>query len=427
MARVLIVSFSFAPSPDAGARRTVGLYKYLPASGWQPTILTASRERDADARVWPSDYVHSVASLKAMVGLAPDRGSEEQLRRRLPGWFVDVLRIPMRVVSEFAAYPDFENGWLNPALAVGRQLLAGGRFDAILSTSPPATSHLIGERLARASGLPWIADLRDLWSQGYAYPWSFLRRLVERRLEQRVLRSARALVSVSQPLADALGSLHPGKRTVAIVSGFDPEELTAGFERLTSRFTITYTGTIYPGKQDPTPVLEALRTTIQSGRIQPSDVRLRFYCRPPTESLLHQLCRSPELDEVVEIHGVCSREEAIGSQRESQLLLLLDWNDTRQPGVYTAKFFEYLAARRPILAFGPGASVIESALAATGAGSYATSQAGLEELLLAYYAEYAQTGRIQGRGDTAALEPYSQRRMAHEFGRLLDSVTSPQS
>lgn len=423
--RVLIISFSFSPRPDAGARRPVGLCRHLPRHGWEPTVLTATNDRDPqlEAFVVRSGYANAIGPLKSRWGLSQDKSFDEQMRPLLPEWMFRISRVARNSLAEFLAYPDYERGWLEPAVRVGTDLLKRESFHAVLTTSPPVTAHLIGQRLARLSGLPWVADLRDLWSQGYAYPWSALRRLVERRLEQRVLRSASALVSVSQPLADALASIHPGKRTVAIVSGFDPDELAKEPTQLTSRFTLTYTGTIYPRKQNPAPLLEALRTALAKGRIPASDVCLRFYGRPPTEALLRQLCRGRGLEDVVEFHGLCSREEVVERQRESQLLLLLDWLDPGQPGVYTAKLFEYLAARRPILAFGPGGTVVESVLKATGAGSYETCQAGLEERLLAYYGEFAHAGAVQPPCDAAVLEPYSQRRMAHEFGRLLDSVT----
>jgi glycosyltransferase involved in cell wall biosynthesis len=273
--------------------------------------------------------------------------------------------------------------------------------------------------VAHRSGLPWIADLRDLWSDdrnSLAPGW---RRRLDRRLELRTFRGASALVTVSEPLARALRGLHPALPVRTILNGFDPEEVGLA-DRLTSDFTLTHTGTFYQGRRDPTLLFEALARMLADGRLPRARVRVRLYARH--ESWVAALVRRHGLDDLVELREWTARREALRAQQESQVLLLLHWGGPREEGVFTGKVFEYLAARRPVLMIGGGTGVLSDLLDRTGAGVHVTDRAGLERQLEAWWREFAATGSVAWRGREELVEPFSHRRMAREFAALLDEV-----
>ena len=89
-----------------------------------------------------------------------------------------------------------------------REILRKENIAAVISSSPPVTSHLIGGELKAEHEIPWIADIRDLWSQNHNYRYSPLRRALDRRLELKTLSKADALVTVSEPWAEKLRNLH---------------------------------------------------------------------------------------------------------------------------------------------------------------------------------------------------------------------------
>lgn len=324
------------------------------------------------------------------------------------------------LVRSAVAYPDDQKDWYKFAVEAGRDLVHEEGIDAIISSSSPVTSHLIAKQLKKECTLPWIADLRDLWTQNHYYPYGDLRRSFERRLEITTLGAADGLVTVSEPLARSLRELHPRASVFSIPNGFDDDEVRCS--PLTDQFTITYTGVLYQGMRDPEPFLIALRNLISAGTMDPRVTRIRFL-GPPQEWLEQEIQRY-NLSGVVHQHGVLSRDNALEMQRESQVLLLLNWNHPAEAGVYTGKVFEYLAARRPIIAVGGPRSVVTELMQETGAGVHASSVEEIERALLGYYSEHESSGRVGYGGSPEQLSRYSHSEMARRFARVLDEVTS---
>ena len=114
-------------------------------------------------------------------------------------------------------------------------------------------------------------------------------------------------------------------------------------------------------------------------------------------------------------------------QRESQVLLVLPWNDPRETGHHSAKLFEYFAAERPILAVGGSRGVLTETLEETHAGVHALSKEQLREFLLNAYAEYKKSGHVSYSGDRRAIEQYSHPEMARSYAQLLDGIVQPQT
>ncbi len=348
------------------------------------------------------------------------------LERDSYGAIARLLRTFRRLVSEVKPNPEPESGWRRPATAEGVRQLGTRHFDAIVSTSPPATAHLVARDLKELTGLPWIADFRDLWSDNYSYAWSKLRRAVDRRIERKTLHGATALSSVSEPLAHSLRS-HLPPRSWSIANGFSLDELAPSEPHVTDRFTITYTGSLYPGKRDPKPSLEALSGLVAEGAIAPKDLELRFFGRNVNEPTLGASISAYGLSESVTLGGLIPRHEALERQRESQILLALDWMDTHEPGVYTGKIFEYLAAQRPILSTGLGGSVVERLLGETSAGQHCTTLAAVKDFLLKSYGEFRRSGQVAYHGDLEAIQRYSHTSMAARFAALLSKVVLGQT
>jgi len=129
------------------------------------------------------------------------------------------------------------------------------------------------------------------------------------------------------------------------------------------------------------------------------------------------------LKDVVTCHGHVPRSVALQAQREAQLLLLPRWNDPQEAGVYTGKVFDYLGARRPIIALGGPPGVVPDLLRETKAGIHVTSKAQLRTFLLEAYAEFQRSGCIPYPGDETAINGYTHQEMARKFARVFDTVT----
>ena len=424
MKKVLVIAYYFPPRPAVASLRPSGLARYLPEFGWEAVILTAALpgKPDPHFEVIETQYHDSLGFGKKLFGLDSQRPLITQVRNKLK---IKSERSPLdfilATVGGIIAYPDPQKGWRRFAIEAGGDILRQQNIKAMISTSPPATSHIIAKRLKDEFKIPWVADFRDLWTQNHYYLYGPLRKVVERRLELNTLSTADALVAVSQPWADDLRSLHRQKPVHSIPNGFDPAEINTASGNLTDKFTITYTGNLYPGKQSPEPLFAALRDLITEGSIDAGDIEVRFY--GPQAGWIDKQSQRYGLADIVRQFGTVPREVALKKQRESQLLLLLKWNDAQQRGNYPAKIFEYLAARRPILAVGGYPDVVDRLLDETKAGVSGQTGEEIKALLLRLYQEYKSTGIVSYSGDEAETSKYSHREMAKKFASILDIIT----
>ncbi|UCG82012.1 MAG: glycosyltransferase, partial [Dehalococcoidia bacterium] len=410
MKRVLIITYYFPPRPAVGSLRPSGLAKYLPEFGWETTILTSRLPGGPSSgfEVIETDYVDAFGFWKDLLGLDAGQNLLTQMAQLRKKFHIkserSVLDFLVTRLGEITAYPDPQKRWRPFAIKAGHEFLQHESVDAIISTSSPATSHIIARELKEKHGIPWGADFRDLWTQNHYYPYSPLRRAIERRLEKKTLREADALVTVCEPAADKLRELHTGKPIHIVTNGFDPDEVNYPESDLTSKFTITYTGNLYPGKQSAEPLFAALSDSIARGTIDASDTEVRFF--GAEAGWIDKQARQYGLTDVVRQYGIVPREIALEKQRESQLLLFIQWPDPAE-GYYSAKIFEYLAARRPILAIGGYDDVASKLLNETKAGIQAATTQGLRITLEELYNEFKVAGRVGYKGDEDAISRYS--------------------
>lgn len=321
--------------------------------------------------------------------------------------------------AEIFCYPDSISSWRKPAVQLGRSIVERNSCDAIISSSGPPTCNLIANDLKEEYNLPWIADFRDLWTQNHNYRFSKFRRFFERRLEIGTLSQADALTTVSEPLTGNLKYLYPNKSIFSIPNGFDPDQRNPGVP-LAKKFTITYTGYIYPGRQDPDPLFQALSSLISKGYLDPRDLSVDFYGYK--YDWLDDNVKRFGLDDVVRINGSITREDAIEVQRRSHLLLLLTWNNKEERGIYTGKLFDYLAASRPILSVGMYGGVVEDLLKATGAGLQSKTEQDTEQIITYAYNEYKSKNTVSYNGISSEIDKYSHIEMARKFAAILDDL-----
>lgn len=428
MKKVLIIGFMW-PYHNRGSGRVPGLAKYLPEFGWEPIVVTAplNVKPDVQFRIIETGYKSALDFWLRLCRLqnSASTSAREQVMQRLGAKSKSSIR---RSLVDFAStrlleiidYPDLEKHWQPSALKACAQLWQKEEINAIISSSPPVTSHLIAKKLKENYEIPWIADFPHLWSQNNSYTYSSIRRMVDRRLELKTLAKTDALTTTSEPLGEKMRRLHREKTIYAITHGFDPDTSNTRPDKLTDRFTITYTGGFGPVLREPAMLFAALQKLLSKSAIERDRVEVRFYGQ--TESWIDNEVEKYGLTGIVKQYGPVPMSVAHAKQRESHLLFNPKWDDPQEPGIHSMKILEYLAARRPILATGKYKDVVDELLAQTGAGVCASSVEDVEQALERAYQEYKLKGEVAWHGEESKINNYSHREMAKKFAHILDHL-----
>lgn len=346
--RALLIAYHFPPLGGVASLRLLRFARLLPEHGWDTCVLTASRGdfvRDPSLD-FPEQRVRRAFNFElsrtARGALRLDPGAAEKLPARSP------LARARDLARRWLYRPDAQVGWYPFALSAARALLRDTRCDAIISTAYPMTAHLVARRLQRETGLPWVADFRDLWSD-----WSTdrgLRLRLDQALERDVLARASAVTTVSPTYAEVLRG-RGARRALVLTNAFD-EELFDGPAPAPEPATCAYLGTYYPGYQDHLDTaLRGLGRLRASGRVP--GLRLRFIGAEPRG--LDPLLRELGLDACAESTGFLPHRAAASELRRASVAFFAGPEAAEPPalrGNVAGKVFEYLAARRPILLVG---------------------------------------------------------------------------
>ena len=334
MNAVLMVAYHFPPLVgSSGIQRTLRFAQQLPQRGWQPIVLT----------VHPRAYERIAACTAAPESFPVIRAQAWDAARHLSvaGRYPRVL-----------AQPDRWSSWRWDATLRGLAAIRRHRPTAIWSTFPIATAHVIAHALARRSALPWIADFRDPMAQD-DYPSDPRQRAAYQALERQVVAHATASVFVSPSALSQARQRHPdhAERMLMIENGYDDAMVAAthGHCKPTNRtghLTVLHSGIVYPSERDPSALIEALARLKASAPEIFGRIRLRFR-GAIHEDHLAQLVDRHAVNEAVEILPICSHDEAVQEMACADGLLVLQ--ATNCNAQIPAKYYEYLACRRPLL------------------------------------------------------------------------------
>jgi glycosyltransferase involved in cell wall biosynthesis len=250
--------------------------------------------------------------------------------------------------------PDLQlAGWVPFALARAIGLARRERFDCVITTSPPASAHLIGLAL-QPHGLAWIADFRDGWTfetqrADWAHSWLGA---LDRRLERLVAQHADAVSAVTQPIADDLGNRF-SRPVATITNGFDPDSVLDterdGVGYLSSdRRSLVHTGTLSYGGRSIQPLLDAFR--LLHGMSPGAAETLEIALVGPVTDAERDAVQRAGMSQAFSLTGALSHDQALAVQRAADGLLVI--TGPGQTGVATGKLYEYMAANRPILVIG---------------------------------------------------------------------------
>jgi glycosyltransferase involved in cell wall biosynthesis len=335
-----MVAFHFPPQRgSSGIQRTLKFSQYLPAQGWEPLVLTAHPR--AHAETTPPSGTSLPAGLVVRRAFALDTARHLAVRGR----YTRLLALPDRWVT-----------WCLGAVPAGLAMIRRYRPQVLWSTYPIASAHLIGLALHKLTGLPWVADLRDPMLDA-VYPADPLSRQVAGWIEARTIRaSARVICTTPGAVRHyrAMFADVPPERFCLIENGYDDEDFDAAeadaaatVKPLGGPLVMLHSGIIYPLERDPRPLFAALANLLQDGSLHPA--RFQLVLRAPVhEAFLTQLIDEYGITALVTIAPPLPYRAALAEMLGADALLLLQAANCNDQ--VPAKLYEYLRAKKPLLA-----------------------------------------------------------------------------
>lgn len=451
MRRVLIISYYWPPSGGSGVQRWVKFAKYLPEMGWEPVVYTPS---NPEAPAWDESLAAEVAGVAVIrthifepYGLyaklfrrekaaAPKVNTVDAGQRSLAGRIALWLRGNLFI-------PDPKCLWVGPSVRFLQHYLREHPVDAIVSTGPPHTMHLIARALARKTALPWVADFRDPWTKVFYFKHLSLTACARRRheqLEKQVLDEASRVVAVSPMVQDEFRAMTPTPVEL-ITNGYDEDDYArADGERNAASpaactpaleaqsFTLTHTG-LFARDGIPTVLWDVLAEKCSADAEFCRKLRIVLVGKTDREVL--ESLSAAGLQEKVTDLGYQPHPVAVARQTEASVLLLPLRKEPEYKAVLPGKLFEYLGSGRPVLGIGApdgamarilnelAASVPETDAAAPG---YAVCDWEDKAAMAAYIEKAWEAFGKRATMPRPDVSRYSRRSTAAAMARLLDGL-----
>ncbi|MBS4027405.1 MAG: glycosyltransferase family 4 protein [Ignavibacteriales bacterium] len=343
---ILVIAYYFPPMGMSGVQRTLKFLKYLPQFGWKPTVLT----------VTPTGYFAQDESLLDEIkdkeidivrvgSLDPNWLFRKKGTVEMPSEFVRKI---FQFGSDSVFIPDNKILWKNKALNVARELFQQKKFELVFATAPPWTDFLIGHELQKEFNVPLIIDYRDSWlNNPFKYYPTPLHRYLNFRLEKKVLKKATKILTTNRRVKELILKKHHhlSYQDIVILSqGFDPEDFPSDVSTpFSEKLKITHAGVFYGGRK-PHTLLRGLQKLFVSHPKLNEKISVEFIGKEREED--KKLVEKMQLQNVVSFSGYVSHRECVQRLCTSDVLFLSVDNDTQSPG----KVYEYLGARKPILA-----------------------------------------------------------------------------
>jgi len=406
-----MVAYHFPPmNVSSGIQRTLRFAQHLPEFNWEPAVLTAHPR--VYAGVSPASLTEVPPHLQVRRAFALDTARHLSLRGAYPRWL---------------ALPDRWWTWWLGAVPAGLSLIRKLKPDLLWSTYPIATAHLIGYTLHRVTGIRWVADFRDPMSEA-DYPSDPLERRAFEWIEYQTLKHCERAVFTTPGALRIYAERYPDisrSRLTTIENGYDESSFAgakrSGYPGPSDRgpLVLVHSGTVYPSERDPRPLFAALSELRGNGGIKPGELRVVLRATGADDYVRGLIARHG-IDGIVTLEPALPYRAALAEMLAADGLLLLQAAICNNQ--VPAKLYEYLRARRPILALTDPAGDTAAVLRNAGIDTMARLDS-QEEIarLLPRFLELLRQQRAPVAAE-AAVEAASRRSRTIELARVLDAV-----
>jgi glycosyltransferase involved in cell wall biosynthesis len=358
MKKVLIVTYYWPPAGGPGVQRWLKFIKYLPENGVEPILyipkdphypikdtslinevpegLTIYRNA-----IWEPYKLASLISSRKTSRISSGiiKSKKQSLVERMFLWVRGNLFIP-----------DARTFWVKPSIQYLSDIIDKEQIQTVITSGPPHSLHLIGMGLKECKNVKWIADFRDPWTSiGYHKELRLTTRSQKKHkaLEQKVLKKADEIIVTSKTTKQEFSAITNIPITV-ITNGFDTD--FDGGAVLDTDFSISHIGSLL-SERNPKVLWRVLSELTKEHPNFKKALQIQLI-GVVSEDVIETI-KEHNLGSALKVMPYLPHEEALKAQRNSQVLLLAEINSEETQGIIPGKLFEYMAARRPIMAIGP--------------------------------------------------------------------------
>lgn len=428
--KILMVTYRFPPYNSIGAVRCGKMAKYLMELGHEVKVLscinqplpsTLEIEIPAEnvryAKWWDiNEPINLLLNRKKRRETSLNSvGNRNTVKSRILGMLGSLYKI-------FFHHPDGQLGWRNNAYKEGLILIETWKPNVIYASAWPISSLIVADKISQKTDIPWVGELRDLWTDNPYNNTPLWKKTIERVWEKRLFSRALGLTTISEHAKEIL-QRKSSKPTEIILNGYDEEDFK-NIGHLTrymnvfkdKKVHILYAGMIYPGRRDPTPLLKAISLLSDKEK---NKVHIHFYGNQL--EIVSEAAVNLKIESSVTVNKPISHKNILFLQTKADYLLLLMWDNPNEKGTFTGKFFEYVGANRPILCIGgtdsPPAKVIQKQKM----GYVLQNPDEIKALLLDLINQKEELGSIRSAPSTDCLE-FTRKKQALKLSNFLKEI-----
>lgn len=430
MKKALIITYYWPPSGGAGVQRWLKFAKYMREFGWEPVIYTPENpESPAIDHSLEKDIPEGITVLKTKI-FEPYTAYKRFVGRKkndsIKAGFLSeknnsslAEKIAVWIRGNFFI-PDARKFWIKPSIRFLTEYLKNNHIDVIISTGPPHSMHLIALGLKKATALPWLADFRDPWTNIDFYQDLMLTKLANRKhhqLEKKVLTKADHILVISEGMKALFKNIH-NRHYDIITNGYDDEDFIAKPSKTNSKFILAHIGSLVKTR-NPVNLWSVLQKMTLDNPQFANSLNLKFI--GSIDWTVKQSLIDFDLLKYTEITDYLPHQEVIQEQAVSEVLLLLINQTPNAEMILTGKFFEYLAARRPILCIGPKNGDAATIIQKTNSGLVADFNS-TEELKKHIDMLYSDFRSHRNSFQHLSVEDYSRRNLTKQLTDILEKM-----
>ncbi len=424
MKKVLIITYYWPPAGGPGVQRWLKFVKYLREYQIEPIVYIPKNPeypmRDISLN---SEVPENITILKNKIFepyFLAKLFSKKHTSIISSGIIADSKK--QNILQKLFLYirgnffiPDARKFWVKPSIEFISDYISKNNITTIITTGPPHSLHLIGLGLKQKHKIKWVADFRDPWTRiGYHEKLRLSKRSRERhlKLEKNVLLEANHIITTSFT-TKAEFEKKTSRPITVITNGYDV--LNQSEVPLDLHFTFSHIGSLLSGR-NPKNLWQVLGELVAENPNFGRDLKIKLVGAVSDEVVLSM--KGYGLGIHLEISGYVAHKEALKIQQSAQVLLLIEINSEETKGIIPGKLFEYMAAKRPILAVGPPEWDVEKVLKETSAGSCFNydERENLKVQILSYYDLFKQ-GKL--KSESKNIEKYSRRNLTGNLAQLL--------